>query len=265
MEYSLSGGTVNRLHSGIAAHGGIRAALLTQRGFRGPATILEGERGFLHAFSGECQPEEITRGLGSGFRVLLIELKAHCCCGSSSAILDAVSEIKSEHTIHPEEIEEIIVNVSHETFRLTGSIVEPSDITSAQFSGRFGVALRLIKGGNTFKEYSEENLKDRNVLALARKTTMLLDEKMETLPNSNNPARVLIRLKKGALREKTVPAARGSIQNPMTEEEVYQKFRDFASVLLPDSRVEAIIDTVSGLDSVDNIGQLTQLLVAGRL
>jgi 2-methylcitrate dehydratase PrpD len=122
----------------------------------------------------------------------------------------------------------------------------------------------LIKGGNTFKEYSQENLKDRNVLALARKTAMRLDEKMETLPNSNNPARVVIRLKKGALYEKTVPAARGSIQNPMTEEEVYQKFRDFSSVVLAESRVEAIIDTVSGLDSLDNIGQLTRLLVAGR-
>ncbi len=264
MEYSLSGGTVNRLHSGIAAHGGIRAALLAQRGFKGPTTILEGERGFLHAFSGECHPEEITRALGSTFRVLLIELKAHCCCGSSSAILDAVSEIKSEHPIHPEEIEEIIVNVSQETFGLTGSIVEPSDMTSAQFSGRFGVALRLIKGGNTFKEYSEVNLKDENVLALARKTTMLLDEKMETLPNSKTPARLVIRLKKGDVYEKTVVAARGSILNPMTEKEVHQKFRDFSSVVLPVSRAEAIIDTVSRLDSVDNIGQLTQLLVVGR-
>ena len=263
MEYSLSGGTVNRLHSGIAAHGGIRSALLAQRGFRGPATILEGERGVLRAFSGECLPEEITRALGSGFRVLLIELKAHCCCGSSSAIFDAVSEIKSEHAIHPKEIEEILVHVSRETFKLTGSIVEPGDITSAQFSGRFGMALRLIKGGNTFREYSEENLRDREVLELARKTTMVLDEQIESLPNSNNPARVLIRLKNGGLFEKTVPAAKGSIQNPMTQEEVRQKFRDFASAALPVSKIEAIIETVSGLDSVDNITQLTRLLVAG--
>jgi 2-methylcitrate dehydratase PrpD len=264
MEYSLSGGTVNRLHSGIAAHGGIRAALLAQKGFKGPATVLEGGRGFLRAFSGESNPEEITRDLGSMFRVLLIELKAHCCCGSSSAILDAVSQIKSEHAIHPEEIEEVIVDVSRETFNLTGSIVEPSDITSAQFSGRFGVALRLIKGGNTFKEYSEENLKDRDVLELARKTTMILDEKMETLPNSNNPARVVIRLKKGALYEKTVPAARGSILNPMTEEEVHQKFSDYSCVAFPESRAKAIIDTISGLDLLDNISQLTQLLVVER-
>ena len=43
MEYSRSGGTVNRLHSSIAAYGGMRAAFLTQRGVKGPPTILEGE------------------------------------------------------------------------------------------------------------------------------------------------------------------------------------------------------------------------------
>jgi len=125
------------------------------------------------------------------------------------------------------------------------------------------MALRLIKGGNTFREYSEENLRDREVLELARKTTMVLDEQIESLPNSNNPARVLIRLKNGGLFEKTVLAAKGSIQNPMTQEEVRQKFRDFASAALPGSKIEAIIETVSGLDSVDNITQLTRLLVAG--
>ncbi len=53
MEYAKSGGTVNRLHSSIAAYGGMRAAFLTQKGVKGPSTILEGERGFLRAYSGE--------------------------------------------------------------------------------------------------------------------------------------------------------------------------------------------------------------------
>ena len=43
MEYSKSGGTVNRLHSGIASSNGIKAALLAQRGFKRPATVLEGK------------------------------------------------------------------------------------------------------------------------------------------------------------------------------------------------------------------------------
>jgi hypothetical protein len=50
----------------------------------------------------------------------------------------------------------------------------------------------------------------------------------------------------------------------MTKEEVCQKFVGFASVALPSHKGERIIETVAELDSVDNIAQLTRLLVAGR-
>ena len=262
MEYSRSGGTVNRLHSSFAAHGGIRAALLAQRGVRGPSTILEGERGFLRAYSGESSPDAITRGLGQAFRVLLIELKAHCCCGTSGTTLDAVSRIRNDHFFRPEEVEEIVVNAAPLTFRMTGSATEPKDVTSAQFSGRFGIALRLIKGGNTFREYSEENLRDPKVLELARKTRFILDEKIGKLPNSDNPAKVTIRLKGGNTYEETVSAGRGSVLNPMEKEEVYRKFRGFAQAVLPDHATEAILKTVAELERLDDLRKLSQLLVA---
>ena len=262
MEYSISGGTINRLHSGIASQNGIRAALLAQRNVTGPATILEGERGVLRAFSGECSLSEITGGLGESFRVLLIELKNHCCCGSSSAIFDAVSKMKSEHKIRWEEVEKIVVDVSPDTFKLTGSIVEPGDITSAQFSARFGVALGMIKGRNSLKEYSEENLKDTDVLALASKTELILDEALCKHPGTNNPAKVTIRQKNGAVYSQTVYAAKGSILNPMTGEEVRQKFRDFASGILPPGKIKGIINMVSELDSIEDITELVRLLVA---
>jgi 2-methylcitrate dehydratase PrpD len=262
MEYSKSGGTVNRVHSSIAAYNGMRATLLAQGGVRGPATILEGEKGFLRAFSGEYSPDRITRGLGREFRVLLIELKAHCCCGTSGTTLDAISKIKEGHTIPAGEIKEIIVNASPLTFRMTGSIREPKDITSAQFSGCFGVALSLVKGGNSFREYSEEHLKDPGVRDLARKTRFILDEGLSKLPNSDIPAKVMIKLKNGDIYEQTVYAAKGSVLNPMTKEEVYQKFRGFASAVLPENKVEAVIGVVEELERVEDIRKLTQLLVA---
>jgi len=261
MEYSESGGTVNRLHSSMAAFNGIRAALLAQRGLRGPTTVIEGKRGFLHAFSGDSFPEKITQGLGQKFRVLLIELKAYCCCGTSGTTLDAISKMKSEHKINPDEIEEIVVTVTPSTFRMTGSIVEPKDITSAQFSGRFGVALGLMKAGNSFREYSEENLKDRQLLELAKKTNFILDEEMQKRPHSDHPARVMIKLKDGVAHEQTVDAARGSVLNPMTKEEVDQKFRKFASAVLPDNEIEAIAETIAGLEHIEDIRRLSQLLV----
>jgi 2-methylcitrate dehydratase PrpD len=264
MEYSLSGGTVNRVHAGIAASSGIRAALLVRKGFKGPPTILEGERGFVKAFSGESALGEITRSLGQEFRVGIIDLKAHCCCGTSGSTIDAVSTIVRENRIDPRDIEEIVIHVSPAVFRLTGKIVRPRDITSAQFGGRFGVALRLVKGGNSFREYTEEMLGDPEVLSLEAKTTIVVDETLDLNPGADHPARAVIRTAGGKRYEATVLAQRGSVLNPMSREEVHEKFRSFASALLPPEGIESIIGTVSRMEEVKQIGDLSRLLVEGR-
>ena len=260
MEYSLSGGTVNRVHAGIAAANGIRAALLTRKGFKGPATILEGERGFVKAFSGEGAVDEITRDLGKVFRVGIVDLKSHCCCGTSGSTIDAVSTILRENRIDPREIEEVVVHVSPAVFRLTGKIVRPRDITSAQFGGRFGVALRLVKGGNSFREYTEENLTDPEVLSLEAKTTIVVDEALDENPGADHPARVEIRAAGGKGYQATVLAPRGSVLNPMSREEVHVKFRSFASALLPTARVESVVETVSRIEEVNHVGEVSRLL-----
>jgi hypothetical protein len=46
----------------------------------------------------------------------------------------------------------------------------------------------------------------------------------------------------------------------MTKEEVYQKFRGFASAVLPNHDIEAIIETVSELERVEDIRELIRLL-----
>jgi 2-methylcitrate dehydratase PrpD len=264
MEYSISGGTVNRVHAGIAAAGGIQSALLARKGFKGPPTILEGERGFLKAFSGTSAFDEITRNLGQEFRVDLIDLKAHCCCGTLGATVDAVSKIVRENRIVPGEIEEIIVHTSPAVYRLTGRIVRPRDITSAQFGGRFGVALRLIKGANTFREYTEGSLAAPEILELEAKTRMVVDEGLDKIPGTDHPARVIIRSAGGRVCEETVLAPRGSVLNPMPREEVHGKFREYASVLLPPERIDAIVETVSRMEGVNHVGELSRLLTVNQ-
>jgi 2-methylcitrate dehydratase PrpD len=261
MEYSRSGGTVNRLHAGISAFGGIRAVAMVQKGFTGPASILEGERGFVHAYSGEACFGEISHGLGRNFRILLNGLKTNCCCGTLGACLDAVSDVTKKYQIHPQDVDKIIMHVSPATFNLTGNIKEPKDITSAQFSGRFSIALRILKGANTFREYTEANLKDSQIQALAAKTDYVLDEELAKLPNSDNPATVVMVLKDGTVLQETALAGKGTIQNPMTQDEVAQKFESFASTVLPSSKIIAITETVMSLESVSDIRELVRLLV----
>ncbi len=264
MEYSASGGSVNRLHAGIAAYGGIRSSFLAQRGFSGPATILEGGKGFCQAFSDECSLEEITRGLGKEFKILGLGFRRYCCCGTQNAALDAVSKIVSEHALTPQDVGEIVVRVPNSILRLIGTITEPKDMTSAQFSGRFGVALRIAKGGNGFREYfNEENLRDPEILSLIGKTKFVPDDDLEKHPLSVNPAGLTMRLVDGTVYEETVYAAKGAIQDPLAKEELQNKFRDLASMALPQNKVADIAEAIAGLEGLDDIAHLSSLLHNG--
>jgi 2-methylcitrate dehydratase PrpD len=266
-EHSETGGSVKRLHPGFAAQAGIRASFLARNGITGPPTALEGKKGFCQAFANEYFLEEITDGLGKEFRILWTGNKPYCCCAAQHSTIDATSKIAEEHNLKPEEveeIEEIIVQGKQRDVKSVGSIIEPGDITAAQFSGRFGIALRLIKGGNRFQDYTEENLRDPEILGLAKRVKYVAAEELEKLPVGGAPARVTIKLKDGTVHEEQVNYARGTIQNPMTKAELEDKFRGLASMALSDDRIEKIIRTVDALEELDKVDKLGLLLVASE-
>jgi 2-methylcitrate dehydratase PrpD len=263
MEFSLSGGSVNRLHGGIGASGGVRSACLAQRGFEAPGSILEGKKGFCPAFADGYSLEELTRGLGSDYRVLQVGLRRYCCCGTQSAGLDALGRIMARHVFSAEDIQEILVGVPGAVFRLVGSIVQPRDLTSSQYSGRFGIALKILKGGNTFRQYyQQDNLRDPELLKLIGKISYVLDDELERLP-WDTPTRLTIRLTDGTVLEEQVDTPQGGVHNPLTRIDRLEKFRELASTVFSDAdRMDAIIQTVEGLDELDDVGKLAGLLGA---
>lgn len=262
-EYQDAGGSVSRLHAGIAAYGGMSAAFLAQRGLTGPSTILEGNKGFCQAFSDERFLEEISAGLGKEFKLMRVGLKPYCCCGTQHSTIDAISKIASEHIINPGEIADINIAAPESVLHHAAAIVEPEDITGAQFSGRFGVAVRLLKGGNGFRQYTEDNLTDPEILSLIHKTRYTADDDLAKSSKAKSPVKVTIRMADGTVYEQSVVFAKGTIRNPMTKEEADNKFRELSSVVLPQQRVEEIFEAVAGLEKLDNIQKLISLLIAG--
>jgi 2-methylcitrate dehydratase PrpD len=259
-ECTVSGGSVKRLHAGFAAQSGIRAAMLAKFGITGPAAALEGKKGFCAAFSDICLIEEITRDLGKAFRIMLTGNKPYCCCAAQHAVIDCTAKIAKGHVIRPEEIVEIIVEQRPREVQSVANIIEPHDVVSAQFSARFGLALRLIKGNNGFQDYNEKNLKDPEILALLKKIKYITDEKCEKLKTEGG-AVVTIKLKDGSSYCEQTDFAKGTRQNPMLIEELRDKFRRLTSGVIPVSQAEEIIETINGLEDLDNVKTLASLLV----
>jgi 2-methylcitrate dehydratase PrpD len=191
-----------------------------------------------------------------------VGLRRYCCCGTQNAGLDALGSIMQRHIFNADDIEEILVEVPNTILRLVGTITEPKDITSAQYSGRFGMALKILKGGNKFKQYfQQEHLKDPELLKLIGKIRYVLDDALENL-SFDIPTMLTLTLKNGTVFREQVNIPRGSIHNPMTREEKLEKFKELASTVFSDkNKMDAIIDRVEKLDELDDIRRLTGLLV----
>jgi 2-methylcitrate dehydratase PrpD len=190
-----------------------------------------------------------------------MSFKRHCACYQIQAPIDATSKIVGEHGLRAGEIEEVLIGTNAVAIPQVGTIYEPQEIAAAQFSAPFSVAMAVIKGRNGFRDYTEENLKDPDIKAFARRVRLVMDDEIQAMFPQKRAVRVTVKLKNGTTFQEKLDGARGTPVNPMTRAEVEDKFRDLATVVLPGSRVEEIIQVVEALDEAKSFAVLCRLLV----
>lgn len=259
-EYDLTGGEVKRIHAGLAARAGIQSAMLAQLGLTGPPTIIEGERGFCKIFADHSKLNTITENLGMDFKIMRTWFKIYPCVSTVQGVIDVLALLIERDHIRPEEVEEIQVGLSETSAMHGGAIYEPRDVTSAQFSLPFSVALRLLKNDNDLSLYMDQKLwGDANLLAVANKVKIYGDP--QATGDKNYAVKMEVRLVDGTVARAYQQFPRGCPFNPITRDELRTKFSKLASVVLSTSRVEEIIEKVDQLEKLDDVSKLVPLFL----
>jgi 2-methylcitrate dehydratase PrpD len=260
MEYDQTGGEVKRVIAGIAARSGIQAAMLAQRGLTGPPTIIEGKRGFLKVFADQVEPEEITRDLGSDFKIMRIWFKLYPCVATVQGVIYTLTKLIEEHRFGPDDIDEIRVGISETSLSHGGAIYEPHDTASAQFSLPFSLAIRLLKNDNDLSFYMDPKLwTDPKVLELAKKVKSYADSNAKKDQNYNTTMEV--KLTNGKTHKAFEPYPPGSPLNMVSRDVLRAKFRKMARAVLPGERIERLVEAVDRLDGSDDAANLISLLI----
>lgn len=270
-EFSISGGDVKRLHAGLAANGGIRSALLARLGLTGPLTILEGRHGVLESFGGQFIADRLTGRLGDYYAFLTNGFKPYCCAIDIHSPIDALTRAITAHDLSAQDIAEIVVPVLHVVKLHSGTIVEPHDITGAQLSMHYSLALTAVKRSNSFDTYLDawrSGFTDPDVAAVARKVSVA---EIPDPPGSQDRTPVPGQVKTPPLTVKTTDGktytedllpSKGSPQNPMTQQELEDKFMGLATRVMPKDQATKIAATVKNLEEVKDLRDLTDLLVS---
>lgn len=106
--------------------------------------------------------------------------------------------------------------------------------------------------------YTEERIRDQKLQELIGKTEVVVRD-----TGIHTQADVEIKLTDGRVFSKVVYYPKGYPNNPMTTEEIKQKFRNLASYKIKKNRCEEIIEIVDKLDKLDDVSKLADKLRQG--
>ena len=253
------GRMTKRFGAGRAAQSGVMAADLAKLGFTGPTTVLEGEWGYLKAFSDRTDPSSLTEKLGESYNILETTFKPYPCCKALHSSIDGVLALNNDYHFDPGQVEEIIIG-GYEKLVKMHDIYEPSTPMAAQFSIPYVVSVALLKGSPGVEAFEERSIRDRDILQFARKVRIIPAPEIIPYFPDNEPAKVTVKIKDGKSYSKTVIHSKGTPENPMTPEELGAKFKTFASLVIPKKQAEEAIQRIWKLDQLGSVSELSSLL-----
>jgi 2-methylcitrate dehydratase PrpD len=256
-QFYYSGASGKRIQAAHAAQSGVAAALLTQHGFSGPPDIIEGAGGFARAYAGEWEPAIIENGLGERFHLLDTLVKSHAAAARVAAGIDGMLELRQQHGFDRDDIATIQLGVPRIIQgRLTNP--HPVDLQAAQMCLPFSVALAskvvLYVGRAPALAVSdyEAGLTDRGLFELEDRTTVEVDDEVETMSNERSTAaRVGVRLRDGRTFSVLVPAPKGSPSHPFSAHEHEARFNEELSSRISHQHCADIIAIAKDLDRLD--------------
>ncbi|WFU18914.1 MmgE/PrpD family protein [Bradyrhizobium sp. CB3481] len=228
IEYLAEGAWTKRLHAGWAAQSGIRAALLARAGFVGPRTVFEGGHGLFHGFAHTTKGDydALTDDFGTRWVTDTLAFKPYPCGTMAQPYIDCARRLAARG-IKPEDVVEIVCEVAEGTVhRLWEPLADkqrPPNGYAAKFAVPYLLAAGFVHGGVGLGAFTESAVSDERVLALAAKVKFVIDPD-NPYPN-NYTGHIRASLRDGSVVEERQPYLRGGAQEPLTRQDVIDKFR----------------------------------------
>ena len=215
-----NGAMVKRLHLGRAAESGVLAATLASEGFTGPASVLEGEFGFLRVFCGsEFDARELTRALGASYATRSIMLKRFPCHITAHTSVQAILDLRAAHGYAAADVAAIHIAGNDKMARVN-NIPSPADIMLAQYSVPFCVALAHVRDPHDPRSFDASALHDVRIRSLAERVTITIAKD----PPSPLAADVTVTLRDGRVLRRSVADFKGTPEQPLDSVELREKF-----------------------------------------
>jgi len=244
-QFLEDGAMSKQLHPAHAATAGILSAELALGGFTSAKKIFEGSRGFLAAMSDDANSKALTVGLGETYRITTNSFKKHASCRHTHSAIDAALKLRNENRVYREAVHHMEVRIYPAGYDLLHG-VQPTTAYSAKFCLPFTVAAAIARGRVSLAEFDDLGAPDIQTM-MVRISVTPEPELAREYPEKW-PAQVIATLESGESVSATVEYPKGDAKNPLTPQELEEKFYAMTENILSAAQQDHTINIVNNLE-----------------
>ncbi len=259
-------GTMSKAYgAGRSARDGLIAALLAKLGYTGPKDVIEGRDGFLQTFGDGADGDGILDNLGDPFEFTSpgITLKKFPACTRSHNGIQGILDLKKQHGFTPDDIASVECLVTPAVVDYL-KFSEPKSKFESKYSMEFCVATAIRDGKVTLTSFSDDKVKDPGLVALMKKVKMSVWPEYSkhgyNPPHAPYGCLVKITLKNGQQLSRQVDQGPWEPGTPPSWDDLVEKFRSSAELVVPAATVDQIVELVKDLEKLDDISRLMALI-----
>lgn len=246
------GSDCKSLHAGKSAYHGVLAAMLASNGFNSSPEILEGSLGFTKIFSATQANDAITEGLGRSWMITGNGYKPYACGVVLHPLVDAMIEVSRKAGAPVSDVARIEVQVHPDVIRITG-VDQPGTGLMSKFSANHAASVAYIDRAGGIAQFTNERSADAGVQALRRLISVKpvasfsLDQSVAT-----------VWTKSSAMHEARIEHATGTVSNPLSDQQLREKFLGNAEPVIGAQGARALADMIFRLDTLTDIGDVVR-------
>jgi 2-methylcitrate dehydratase PrpD len=245
------GSMTKAFHVGAAARAGLTSALLAKHGYTASIRALEAPRGLLSTYSDKCDWSEVGDALGERFEIAFNSYKPFACGVVIHPCIDGCVQLRNAHSLRADHIERIELKVHPLVLELTGKR-SPKIGLEGKFSVYHACAAGIIFGAAGEGEFSDAVVARPDVVALRERVQASADPSI-----GEASADVTIACNDGRRLHLFVEHAVGSVQRPMSDDDLRRKFHGLVDPVLGAARAESVIQQCAVLPGAADVRGLT--------
>ncbi|KAI4593145.1 hypothetical protein KJ359_010069 [Pestalotiopsis sp. 9143b] len=251
------GSMTKSFHVGRATQGGMLGALLAKNGYTSALDALEAQYGWLHVVSTRENATSYFDQLGKIWEIEKNTFKPFPCGIVMHPTIDGAIQIHNESASQGKSISSIkSVNlvVNSQVLVLTGKTA-PTTGLEGKFSIYHAAAVGLLYGAATPSQFTDDVVNNKTVVDMRQKVNVTTND----ADYNTAQALVTVEFEDGSTIEKNIVHAIGSLQNPMTEADLKNKFMDQVTKQIGAPRAEKAYEAFTNIGNMTDIGALRTL------